>query len=678
MKILVVDDHATNRALLRAQLETREHVVLDAEDGFAALEILEREPVAAIVSDILMPRMDGYRLCFEVRRRAHLREVPFIFYTATYNSPNDEKLALDLGADGYVRKPASVETICAALSFALRRTGRQRPGLELNETDVLKEYSERLVSKLEEKNAELQAQAEALRDSDYRLRAILATCPECVKVLDADGSVLEMNPAGLRMIEADSFLEVERLCLFPLIVEEDREHFRTLMGKVFAGTSGVLEFEIVGLKGGRHHLETHASPLRDATGKVTALIGITRDITERKRIEEQLRQARNLEAIGQLAGGVAHDFNNILSAIIGNADLALANLAAGHAVIENLEAIGHASNRARDLVRQILTFSRRQAAVRSVVALGPLVEEAASLLRATLPAGVDLVRTIAGDAPNVLADPTQIHQILFNLCTNAWHALGNQPGCIEICLSAVTFGSDDPDKPVALRPGPSACLAVRDTGSGMDAQTLEHIFEPFFTTKPPGEGTGLGLSVVHGIAQSHDGAVAVTSKPGAGTTFRLYFPAVDAELTAHSPAPSAPAECRGSGQHILYLDDEEPLVLLARRMLAQLGYRVTGFSHSADALQALRASPADFDLVVTDMNMPGPSGLNVAQEVHKIRPGLAVVLISGHVTDELKQQADRAGIRHVLYKPTSMLEFREVLHQLMAAECETCHSDADE
>jgi CheY-like chemotaxis protein len=264
----------------------------------------------------------------------------------------------------------------------------------------------------------------------------------------------------------------------------------------------------------------------------------------------------------------------------------------------------------------------------------------------------------------VLADTTQIYQVLTNLCTNAWHALDGGPGRIQVRLQSVVLDDEAARGISGLFAGRHACVSVSDTGKGMDAATLKRIFDPFFTTKAPGKGTGLGLSVVHGIMQGHGGAITVVSEPGRGTTFHLYFPAAAAPV--QEAAVTATTVPRGSNEHILYLDDEEPLIFLATRMLKRLGYRISGFTRAEDALQAFRQNPAQFDLVITDLNMPGASGMEVAAELLQLRPDVPVVLCSGHVTDELRDLAKRGGIREVLYKPSSMEDFSEAIHRLVA------------
>jgi len=294
------------------------------------------------------------------------------------------------------------------------------------------------------------------------------------------------------------------------------------------------------------------------------------------------------------------------------------------------------------------------------------VVESARLLRATFPAGVELIVDCKADAPAVLADASQIQQILINLCNNALHAIQDEgrPGLVKIGLSA--YGADgapymgserrSKGERTALGEGRYACLAVSDNGPGMNETTRARIFEPFFTTKPVGKGTGLGLSVVHGIVRSHEASIEVESVPGVGSTFRIYFPAIDALVLEVSAPTADAAPADGRGKHVLYVDDEQAIVFLMKRLLERQGYRVSAFTDPQEALAAVRAYPDQFDLVVTDYNMPGMSGLEVAQALREICPDLPVVLASGYITEELRAQAPAAGIREVIYKPNTVDE----------------------
>ncbi len=388
----------------------------------------------------------------------------------------------------------------------------------------------------------------------------------------------------------------------------------------------------------------------------------------RAQLEAQLRLAQKMEALGTLAAGIAHDFNNILGAIIGNAEMARQEVGANRPAINSLDGILKASYRAKDLVQRILTFGRQDQAPKSVVPLRPVGEEALTFLRATLPAGVEIAATYDAGAPTVRADATQIHRVIVNLCTNAWQAMEGHAGRIEVRLDGIALDAEAACADTTLKPGRFARPSVTDTGTGMDAAMLARILEPFFTTKPIGQGTGLGLSVVHGIVKVHGGAIRVASQLGSGTTFSLYFPAVEVPEQSATPADADPKLCpTSSGQHILYLDDEEPLVFLATRMLERLGYRVSGYTSAEEALAAVRADPGQFDLVVSDLNMPGMSGVGVARELARLRPALPVVLVSGHVTDQMRTAAAEAGVRELIYKPNTAEELCAAVQRLAGA-----------
>ena len=448
---------------------------------------------------------------------------------------------------------------------------------------------------------------------------------------------------------------------------DDREQVR--QAAAFKQTAGTFdeEYRIVRPDGQLRWIRDRAFPVRNAAGQIERMVGVARDITERRQLGEQLRQSQKMEAIGQLAGGIAHDFNNLLGTIIGNAELVRMDLAGGHAALESIQEILRAGQRAKELVQRILTFSRPQDHQLRPLKLGPVVHEAVRLLRSTLPAGVELTFHDASAAPAVRADASQIHQIVLNLATNAWHAMQNSTGRIRIDLEACEIDNALHQARPELQPGSYVCLSVSDDGTGMDAVTVGRIFEPFFTTKPPGQGTGLGLSVVHGIMRSHGGTTLVESHPGRGSMFHLYFPASAEQAVPTIPETLPSAELRGRGEHILYLDDEEPLVYLCVRLLERLGFRVTGHTRAAEALAAFRADPRDFDLIITDLNMPGMSGLDVARQLLSIDPDAAIVLASGYLRPAEVEYARSLGIREIILKPNTVEELGPVVTRLLSS-----------
>jgi len=399
------------------------------------------------------------------------------------------------------------------------------------------------------------------------------------------------------------------------------------------------------------------------------------DLTERKKIEAQLLQSHKMEAIGQLAGGIAHDFNNLLAAIGGNTRLALEDLPADHPVRKYLAEIDKASTRAVELVRRILTFSRQQPPERKLLKLQPIVEEALKLLRASIPAMIEIRNTCTAGIAPVLADATQIHQVLMNLGANAAHAMGDR-GVLEVRESMIDIDADLARTSPELRVGRYVHLSVSDSGCGMDRATLDRIFDPFFTTRAQGEGTGLGLSVVHGIMKAHGGAATVYSEPGQGTIFHLYFPAEDGE-TAEIGKPAVPVP-RGHGERILYVDDEEPLVYLATQVLGRLGYKVSGFVEAEAALRCFLEDPHQFDAVITDLAMPRMSGRDLAARFLQIRPDVPIILATGYIRPEDTEGARQLGIRDLVLKPNTVEELGHVLHRILSERREAKGAGAGE
>ncbi|MEX2198381.1 MAG: ATP-binding protein [Burkholderiales bacterium] len=433
-----------------------------------------------------------------------------------------------------------------------------------------------------------------------------------------------------------------------------------------------IELEMFTAKRRRIHVRAIGQAVRDEHGEISGVDGALQDITERKNAEQarssleaQLRESQKMEAIGTLASGIAHDFNNILATILGNIDLARQDAGSNWQALVSLDEIQKAGFRARDLVQQILTFSRRQPTLHRVISLPAVVEETVRLLRATLPGGVRIESRCAADTPSVLADPTQVQQVLLNLGTNAAHSMEGEPGKIDIRVEGVTQAEASTHSKLTLRPGRYAHVVVSDTGRGMDSATLRRIFEPFFTTKPPGKGTGLGLSVAHGIMQAHEGAIVAHSQPGKGSRFELYFPRAQGVADALAVPEVAAWAGEGHGQHILYLDDDDAHLFLIRRTLERWGYRVSAYLEQGEALDALRAGAEQFDLVITDYKMPGISGTQVAQAIHDVRRDLPVVVVSGYINEELRAQAAAAGVRELVFKAQEMEELRDVVQRVL-------------
>ena len=398
---------------------------------------------------------------------------------------------------------------------------------------------------------------------------------------------------------------------------------------------------------------------RDAAGKPIAILEVNADITALKRAEALQMRSQKLEALGTLAGGIAHDFNNILAAINGSASLAMSQFPPEHPIQACLVEIEKAGQRAADVVRRILTFSRPQDQNMQAQPLEPVVEEALKLVRATLPAMIEIRTQFAENLPKARIDATQIYQVIVNLATNSAHAVGDKSGVIDVKLDAPTINKEEIPLYSEVPAGHYVRLRVSDNGCGMEAATLERIFDPFFSTKPTGKGTGLGLSVVHGIIEGHRGVMKVYSEPGKGTTFFIYFPAVS-DAVAQVPEPEGKA-ATGRGERILFVDDEGVLLFVGTMTLEQSGYQVTGMPNGDAALRELRTNPNGYDVVLTDLSMPGMSGLQLAHQIRRLRADLPVILTSGYINPEDQARADQLGIHAILTKPVNTKELLATL-----------------
>jgi signal transduction histidine kinase/CheY-like chemotaxis protein len=427
--------------------------------------------------------------------------------------------------------------------------------------------------------------------------------------------------------------------------------------------------------GGIVCVELSVSPMWRDGSPPTEHMAVMQDITERKRaetqreaLEVQLRHAQKLEAVGTLAGGIAHDFNNLLAVIRGNIDLIRLDMDAQHPATQSIDAISAAANRATELVRQILTFSRKQLSKRSPMPLAPVIEEVTRLLRAGLPANIEIEMRLDSAAPQVLADAIQMHQVVMNLCTNAWHAIEPGMGRITVSLEAAVISSAALGEADAVS-GPCARITVRDNGRGMDRETLQRIFEPFFTTKRLGRGSGLGLSVAHGIVKEHGGMIRVESELHKGASFHVYLPASDPAVITPLPVLDAAREVEEPAVAplgcVLYVDDEQAVVSFVTRLIERLGYKAVGCVRGSDAVDAVRAAPKRFDVVLTDYNMPGMLGTDVARAVAAIRPGLPIVLVSGYAEQLDERLTEPIGIRHRLNKPFALADLGALLARVI-------------
>ncbi|OPY66014.1 MAG: Blue-light-activated protein [Syntrophorhabdaceae bacterium PtaU1.Bin034] len=496
-----------------------------------------------------------------------------------------------------------------------------------------------------------------------RLATAVEGLAEGVAMMSPEGVIEYANPSACRLIgyrheefvgqniRSVGILERKKL---DLICRSLRE------GRSWSGTTECRKKD-----GGNLTVELAMSPVKDTLGATIGYIAVERDVTEELKLEMQLRQAQKMEAIGTLAGGIAHDFNNLLAIIIGNTELAVDDIPPDSDLQKNLDQILKASKRGRDLVKQILTFSRKTARERKAVRLIPVVEETFRLLRSSLPTSIQMVSNLEAMTDVIAADATQIQQILMNLATNAAYAMRNEGGTLTVGLEEITFPPHVPLPDGEMRPGRYVKLTLSDTGTGMDEEVKKRIFDPFFTTKQAGQGTGMGLAVVYGIVKSHNGAITLDSEPGKGSTFNLFFPCIDGagENRAVEDSGAAPS----GRERILFVDDEEAVTEIATEMLSRLGYSVTARQNPSDALQEFTQTPDGFDLVITDQSMPQMTGVRLAEEMIKVRKDVPIILCTGYSEVVSPEKAKDIGIREFVMKPLLRKEMAETIRRVLKA-----------
>ena len=685
--LLVVNDDPNGLLAIQAALEGWNVEMLSARSGREALGLLLKHQPAMIILDVHMPDMDGFETAALIRENERFRHTPIVFATATAQAEADVTRGYAMGAIDFVFMPINPELLRAKVQSLLNQFRQrwrlssqvdeiERLSCELkasqNESQSLNADLERRV---QERTAELvranreirqllttaeqsrqemekaledQQRAEAeLRESEERYRVLAEAAQDAIFLIGPDFRYLYVNEfmarQGGRTVEMIVGQPLSEL--FPPEAAAAQE---AAIAQVFATGQMHEAEEKVPLAGREVWFSTRLAPVRNAAGQVTAVMGLARDITEKKKLEAQFLRAQRLEGLGQLAGGVAHDLNNILAPILMAETLLREEIKEGGPQ-KLLDTIKSSAQRGADIIKQLLTFAKGVEGKMAPLQLRHLVKEMAKIIRETFPKSITLKTDTPKDLWLVNGDATPLHQVLMNLCVNARDAMP-EGGTLAITVENLHLDETGARLMPGTQAGPHVVLAVSDTGTGIPPEILDKIFDPFFTTKGPEKGTGLGLATVLGIVKSHGGFLDVVSQVGLGTQFKVYLPATAASISAPEKAP-VPTAARGRGEAILLVEDEDAVRLVARQILERHGYQVLAAANGSEAIPLFTARRADIRLVLTDMMMPFMDGPATIRALRNVDPQVKVIIMSGYASDPALEAAKRLGVLAILRKP---------------------------
>ncbi|UYN95360.1 MAG: response regulator [Enhydrobacter sp.] len=675
-RVLVVDDKEENRYYLQTLLKGHGFEVDVARHGAEALVKARQAPPALAISDLLMPVMDGYTLLRHWRSDAVLRPIPFIVYTATYTEPQDEQLALDLGADAFVLKPAEPERILAEIEVVRARLAAPAvlPAAPSgDELETLKLYSQTLIRKLEEKSLQLEeanralqrdlderkAVESALRQSEAEFRILADALPQMVWIASPRGHTVYVNRhwndyTGLaEPDERDGWAA-------PLHADDRETVLATWRDALRAGTPWSAEARLKRADDAWRWWLIRAVPERDEKGGTIKWVGTCTDIEDLRHTQQQLRQSQRLELVGQLTGGIAHDFNNILNVILANAESLAEADDLPVEIVERVDRIAHSVRRASELVRSLLAFSRKQPLKPRAVDVNELVARTGKLLRRSLGEHVELSEDLDDGLWTVSIDRAQLEAALLNLCVNARDAMPDGGRLSIRTFNTAVAATRHPDA-VA---GDHVVLEVRDSGSGMAPDVLARVFEPFFTTKPEGKGTGLGLSMVYGFVRQSRGHVEIDSELGRGTAVRLFLPRAEGAPDQAESLPRAPVVQR---RHRVLLVEDDPQVRAAVLLQLQgLGCDVTEANGGAAGIVAMESAERPYDVLLTDVVMPGTiDGRALAEEVGRRWPHTRIVFMSGYPRDAIAADGRLLPGVLLINKPFRKADLAQILDRAL-------------
>lgn len=710
--ILVVDDERSIRITVKAFLENEGHRVQTAEDAHSALALLQNGSIDVVLTDIILPKLSGVDLLRRIRESSPHVQVIMMTGEPTLETASEslrlgavDYLQKPVGKNGIIKAVQNALRVKSLIDEKLRLEEENQ-----NYMSRLEQLVEKRTQALVQSEAALRSRAEELATINRLARSVNesvtvddavqcglreifeAIKPDLAVCFLMEGADL-LLPSGIFPEEIGHGWWPEKdhkigACLCGLAASQNkpiysldiRSDYRCTMeecvkagfrsfaalplrsGSDVIGVLGIASVAPKDFQGHASFLEALATEMsiglkksllyeqvqQHATDLQASLTRIKEGEAERHMLQDHLQRSQKVEAIGTLASGIAHDFNNILGAVIGFSELVLLDLPEDSRSRKNLEMVLAAGERAKDLVQQILAFSRQSEEERKPLQIGHTVKEVLKFMRASLPTTIEIRQQVDTDIGYVMADPVQIHQVVMNLCTNAHHAMTDKGGVLDVRLTSCALGTRQAVLRPPLKPGPHVKLTVKDTGHGMERAVMEKIFDPYFTTKEKGVGTGLGLAVVHGIVEKHGGAITVESAPGTGSCFEIFFPSIQKTEAIEGRIPG---EIPGGSERILLIDDERVLVDMGRQTLEHLGYRVETSTSSVEALALFRRQPHRYDLVITDMTMPNMTGDRLAMEVMRIRPDIPIIICTGYSEEILTETARNVGVKALVKKP---------------------------
>lgn len=668
MKVLIVEDTENDRRLLSLNMKHHGWEVLEASNGYEAIEIVEKSIPDLIVSDILMPKMDGFELLWSIKQKEETKNIPFIFYSAVYTGEKDKKLAMALGAEAFIEKPQEPEELYRKIYDIVEECNLKKssklPDIEslVREKDFLKAYSHIVASKLDEKVRELIELNKKYSQLYNEFKTLLDSMPDHIFLLDLNLKILWINKK-IEEIFNRKTEEVIGMHCYKFFHGKDFPCSICPVQKAFI--SGDIETIEKRTKDGKIW-DIRAVPIKDNEGKVINVIEIARDISEERKTQEQLIHAQRMEDIGILAGGIAHDFRNMLTPILGFAQLIKISVDKDSPVYGYAENIISAGEKASSLAQGLLAFSRKQVLDMKPIMIDDLILNFSKIISRMIGEDIELKLNLNSKNQLVMGDAFQIQQILMNLVTNARDAMP-KGGVLTISSEIILIDENFKKIHGFGEVGKYILISVSDTGVGMDEATKVKIFEPFFTTKPAGKGTGLGLSIVYGIVKQHKGYINVYSELGIGTTFRIYFPLIEEKIEIEKKeSPVDLNYFKGAGETILLVEDDENARDYIKIVLQEANYRVIEAKNGQEGVDKFLENKDNIQLIILDVIMPVKNGKETIEEIQKIKPKIKHIFISGYTSDIISERGIIDKEIEYLSKPISPITLLQKVKSVLS------------